>query len=495
MFFSGEDLQNQLSGQIWSTNGVSAAAISPDASAPIYAAMGAKPVRLGDDLYFVGESNSQWSLYATDGTSAGTSAVLALGSAGAAVNFGGRLVVVTGQGLYLSDGTAGGTVEVATGDFGGLYDPVAIGDSLYFLEFNASTQSYALWRLDGSTNSATKLSDDAINLTAAGGELYCSGGSASSGEYRYDPVSGTITEISSVRSLGAPLALGAAATDLTGAGVSDIVWRNQTSGAVYGWDMLADAHVGNEYYGETGSQCLGSGAFAGGATSDLLFQSQSGAVDEWVMQNGAHVDDVALGNLSGWQATIGDVTGDGTADIVWKSQSTGDVWLWTMTSGQHTASSYLGNLSGWDLVAAGDVNGDGVADLVWKNQTSGDVYAWTMSDGAVSGSVYLGNAAGYTLAASGDFAGDGRTDFVWQSQTTGDTWQWGVTGAGAHSSDVYLGGTAGYSVAAEGDFSGAGTDGVVWQGANAGDAWLWTFTNGAHTGNAYLGATSGWTAV
>jgi len=85
--------------------------------------------------------------------------------------------------------------------------------------------------------------------------------------------------------------------------------------------------------------------------SDILWQNEaSGAVYEWQMSDGQHVAgaDVSLGNLSGWQvAGIGDYDGNGTDGVLWQNQASGATYEWTFANGQHVAGAdvFLGNLA------------------------------------------------------------------------------------------------------------------------------------------------------
>jgi FG-GAP-like repeat len=297
-----------------------------------------------------------------------------------------------------------------------------------------------------------------------------------------------------------------APNDFLGNGLSDIVWQNASSGAVYEWLMTDDQPANSEYLGKlSGWRDIGSGNFHGDGVDGILWQNQSnGQVYEWSFADdnyeGQYVDSapvgsVYLGNLSGWEAAgVGAFHGAGTSGIVWQNDASGIAYEWQIADGQHSGGDiYLGNLSGWSEVGTGDFNGDGTADMLWQSASTGAVYEWQMASGQRSASVYLGNLSNYTMVGAGDFNGDGITDLLWKSNTTGEVWEWQMNSAGQNGQSIDLGNLAGYNVASIGDFNGSGVDGIVWKGASAGDTWLWTMSNGQHTGNAYLGNLSGWT--
>ena len=287
--------------------------------------------------------------------------------------------------------------------------------------------------------------------------------------------------------------------DLSGDGISDIVWQNEGTGDTWEWVMSGDSHVANIQIGNLANWSeLGAGNFFGSGTDGLLWQNkQNGQVYDWSFSAGQHVagSDVYLGSLPGWVASIGAFGGFGTTCIVWQNVQSGDTWEWDISNGKHLigADINLSNTAGYTEVATGDFTGQGTSDMVWSNSATGDAWIWLMAAGQRSASVHLPNVFGYSLVAAGDFNGDGVTDLLWKSNSSGALWEWQMTKSSSIGQSIYLGTISGYEVESVGGFDNSGTDGIVWQGS-AGDTWLWTMNNGQHSASVYLGFSGGYQA-
>jgi hypothetical protein len=86
--------------------------------------------------------------------------------------------------------------------------------------------------------------------------------------------------------------------------------------------------------GLNGYAVLGTGDFNanGGADSDIVIRNNfSGAAEIWFMAGGAVIGDYSIGNLTGYTLTgTGDFNHDGTADMLWRNNSSGVVETWLM---------------------------------------------------------------------------------------------------------------------------------------------------------------------
>jgi FG-GAP-like repeat len=111
--------------------------------------------------------------------------------------------------------------------------------------------------------------------------------------------------------------------DSNGDGLSDIVWRNGTSIAVW---LMNGAQV--ELSAGTGSApttftIAGQRDFNGDGTYDLLWRDSSGGTSIWFMIGTQVFSSAAVGNVGGtWSvAGTGDFNGDGKGDILWRDGS------------------------------------------------------------------------------------------------------------------------------------------------------------------------------
>ncbi|MET4524959.1 FG-GAP-like repeat-containing protein [Bradyrhizobium sp. JR18.2] len=189
------------------------------------------------------------------------------------------------------------------------------------------------------------------------------------------------------------------AGDFNGDGNSDILWRNDSGGLAV-WAMSGSAgntiQTGNQIASSPDSHwhIQGIGDFNGEGHSDILWRNdQSGALAVWTM-GGADGTQITSGLQIGsvpdksWHvAGANDFNGDGTSDILWRNDS-GALTVWTM-GGAGGNQILTGNMiasspdKSWHVADTGDFNGDGTADILWRND-NGVLAVWTMggTDGA-----------------------------------------------------------------------------------------------------------------
>jgi hypothetical protein len=141
----------------------------------------------------------------------------------------------------------------------------------------------------------------------------------------------------------------AAAADMNGDGVPDLIWQNNDNGGVLVWYM---------------------GGYEGAA-----FQS-------WATLSASTI---------GWRlAAAADMNGDGVPDLIWQGNNGGPAVVWYMGgSGGTVFESWAllnSSTAGWTLRAAADLNRDGVPDLLWQGDNGGPAEVWYM--GGPGGSTF-----------------------------------------------------------------------------------------------------------
>jgi hypothetical protein len=131
--------------------------------------------------------------------------------------------------------------------------------------------------------------------------------------------------------------------DYNGDGISDILWRN-ASGYITEWlGTSSGGFTDNSAHAGTGLadnswQIVGTGDFNGDGISDILWRNaSSGYITEWLgtssggfTDNSAHAG-TGLANNSWHVVGTGDYNGDGISDILWRNDS-GYVTDWLGTS-------------------------------------------------------------------------------------------------------------------------------------------------------------------
>ncbi|HEX6813647.1 MAG TPA: hypothetical protein VF384_18655 [Planctomycetota bacterium] len=133
---------------------------------------------LGAHQFFLVDVASQTQLWRTDGTTAGTTMVLALGPTqgpGSVATVGGRLLIGAANQLFASDGTAAGTAAIAA-PVTNPHSLTVVGNLAYFRSGGAATGE-ELWRTDG-TAAGTLLVSGLANaryehMVPVSGRLFC----------------------------------------------------------------------------------------------------------------------------------------------------------------------------------------------------------------------------------------------------------------------------------------------------------------------------------
>jgi VCBS repeat protein len=224
---------------------------------------------------------------------------------------------------------------------------------------------------------------------------------------------------------------------VSGTGTFDLVFQN-ASFALWLWEMSGNQITTNGSLPlpspNSGWQVVGTGDFDGDGHPDLVFQNNSsGALWLWEMNGTQIANSLPLPSPnSGWKVVaIGDFNGDGHPDLVFQNSGTGALWLWEMNATTIINSVPLPTPnSGWQVVGAADFNGDGHADdLVFQNNSTGALWLWEMSGAQIAGSLPLPTPnPGWNLRGVGTINGVGHPDLVFQNNGTGALWLWEMNG-------------------------------------------------------------------
>jgi hypothetical protein len=267
--------------------------------------------------------------------------------------------------------------------------------------------------------------------------------------------------------------------DSNGDGLSDIVWRNGTSIAVWlmnGTQIKLSGAVGSA---PATWSIVGQRDFNGDGTYDLLWQDTSGNTAIWFMIGTQVFSTGNVGNVgTAWGvAGTADFNGDGKGDILWQDTS-GNTAIWLMNGASVLSAVGIGNVptATWSVAGTGDFNGDGRADILWHN-TSGNTVIWFMNGTTVLSAGTVGTVPTiWSVVGTGDFNTDGKTDIVWRD-TSGNTAIWLMNGASVLSA-VGIGNVPvpAWSLALTGDFNGDGKSDLLWRDTSGNTA-IW-FMNG-----------------
>jgi Pro-kumamolisin, activation domain/Bacterial Ig-like domain (group 3)/FG-GAP-like repeat len=291
--------------------------------------------------------------------------------------------------------------------------------------------------------------------------------------------------------------------DFNGNCVSDILWRNSTTGAVKIWFMNGITVASQGIVGTVAPpwNIVGVADFNGDGKADLLWQNSStGEVEIWLMNGATKTSSGSPGTVgSPWAiAGVGDFNGDGKADILWRNSTTGAVKIWFMNGITVASQGIVGTVAPpWNIVGVGDFNGDGKADLLWQNSSTGEVEIWLMNGATKTSSGSPGTVGSpWAIAGVGDFNGDGKSDMLWRNSTTGAVKIWFMNGTAMASQGIVGTVAPPWNIVGSADFNGDGKADLLWQNTSTGEVEIWLMNGATKTSSGSPGTvTSPWEIV
>lgn len=217
----------------------------------------------------------------------------------------------------------------------------------------------------------------------------------------------------------------AQAIDLTGNGMSDVLWRLPAGDPLI-WEMSGlslRAQVTVQATLDAGSAIAGAGKFFGKTSPDaILWISSSDQLTLWqvdgngILQRSCTVASAIDPDLD--FIGIGDIDADGTDDVLWRNRTDGSISAFLMNGCNPAQVLVLQATadSAWTFAGAGDVNGDGSTDLFWRDGSTNNLTEWLVHpDGTITEqSLIEGDQASWQIEAIADFDGNGKADLLWR---------------------------------------------------------------------------------
>jgi len=234
--------------------------------------------------------------------------------------------------------------------------------------------------------------------------------------------------------LGGDLAWTIQATgDFDGDGVTDIVWRYQPAGPTEGRAQIhlrnaAGVVSVNEIGGNAFWQVEATGDFDGDGDDDIMWRNNvSGKILGWEMQGGRQSGPgVWMGGNIHWRlvatSSIYDANADGRTDLIFVHTS-GRHILWHMNGLAYQHHELGTPVPGVFVAGTGDFDGDGRSDLLWRNEQTGAITMWLVyGTGATprnGGIAPVGGNLNWSAVGTADYDGDGRSDIIWHNPPGG----------------------------------------------------------------------------
>jgi hypothetical protein len=170
----------------------------------------------------------------------------------------------------------------------------------------------------------------------------------------------------------------------------NLLWRNYVTGANAIWTMppagsSPNAVINLQQLPNPQYYVGGTADFNGDGFTDILWRNNTtGAVAIWIMNGTSYQSTVNLPSVPVAQLQIvgtGDFNADGRADIVWHNTSTGANAIWFMDGTSYVSTLNIQAIpnTAYTIAAIGDYNHDRRPDLLWRNTTTGANAIWIMN--------------------------------------------------------------------------------------------------------------------
>lgn len=266
-------------------------------------------------------------------------------------------------------------------------------------------------------------------------------------------------------------------------GISDILWRHESTGAISGW--LLSVHRVKDTLGpgsvvDPDWQLVGIGDISGDGYDDLLWRhTLTGTLSVWLIEPGGSVSEMSPGTVDpSWKVVgLADADGDGKADIYWRNDVSGMMSVWYIDETGLKGTGFVGGIGStdWQMIGVADFNGDGKGDILWRQRSTGMLTVWFLDGNGYASSMSPGTAeSSWKIVGLGDVDGDLKADIFWCNDTDGAVFLWLLNELGVKGT-VFIGTIydPDWQVSGIGDFDGDGRSDLLWRNSFTGVLSIW----------------------
>jgi chitodextrinase len=291
--------------------------------------------------------------------------------------------------------------------------------------------------------------------------------------------------------------------DFNGDGMSDILWRSNTSGQNAIWLMNGTTLSSNAAIPtvtDLNWSIAGVGDFDGYGNSDILWRNRATGENVIWLMNGTTLRRGGQlpteGDLDWSIVGVGDFDGNGKSDILWRHRTTGENAIWLLNGTNRAGGGLLPTEPdlNWSIVGVGDFDGDGKSDILWRNRATGETAIWLVNGTTLSAGGLLPAVTdlNWSIVGAGDFDADGKSDILWRNNATGENMIWLVNGTTLSSSvQIATQADLNWSIAGVGDFDGDGKPDILWRNSTTGQHAIWLMNGATFSSSAAINTVPG----
>ncbi len=278
---------------------------------------------------------------------------------------------------------------------------------------------------------------------------------------------------------------GAVATDFNADALSDILWRNSSTGntVIYQMDGFTKSAAGSIGAPSTAWVIKDAGDFDNDLRADILWRRNvTGEVVIWMMDGFTLLSSRSIGTTTSgaWDvAGLGDFDGDRNLDILWRNGSSGETAIWQMDGFVLLLGKNIGTIPlVWKIAGVADFNNDGVSDILWRNSDTGSTVVWQMNALAMADSITIGAPPpAWKIVGMADFGGGGQDDILWRNSNTNQVVIWQMNGYTLEASSAIGTVDSDWLIVRLGDYNGGGEADILWRRRSDGDTVIWQMSD------------------